>query len=102
MISTYTIVDCIQTLNFSSSAMLDFKKTSAPLNPSTSDLGSLYSFLAPSVIITIESSYNASTLPASCPSLDLTFLCTILSQSNTGESSPGILKQWMFTYYNIL
>ena len=90
IISSCNNYDVYYTLNFSNSAILDFKNTSAPLNPSTCDFGSLYSFRAPPVIMTIESASTASIFPASCPSLDLTFLWTILSQSKTGESSSGI------------
>ena len=61
--------------------------TSAPLNPSTWVLGKLYSRRSPCVVITTISPSIASTFPASWPSLDLTFLCTIASQLTTASDN---------------
>ena len=51
--------------------------TSAPLNPSTTSFGTLYSSSDPSEIITIGESVTAVALPTSCLSLVLTPLCII-------------------------
>lgn len=92
----------IQTLNFCNSETVDFRNTSAPSNASTSDFGILYSPRAPSVIITTESASTASTFPTSALSLDLTFLWTILSQSNTGGSDNFLFHLYVgFEIYKV-
>src|ERR1043165_3261973 len=54
-----------QTLYFFKSPKGIFKETSAPLNPSISDFGTLYSWRSPSLVITTVFPSIASTFPAS-------------------------------------
>src|SRR5438093_3889621 len=69
-----------------------FKPAFTPLNDSTYDFGKLYSLLSPCAVSTTVFPSIASTFPASCSSLDLTFFWIIGSQSDRAShyyfSSP--------------